>query len=131
MNSKDLQKFVVVWAVDSLLFYFVNTFFPQGYELGTATVSVTLAVVLSGFLLALFGRLAKNFSKNSDFRKKGRPAMFLYYLAVNSLGVWLIARLAAFTGFGIARYHWAIVLGLLATLAQWLVRQVFKSLKLV
>jgi len=129
MDPKNPKKFVIVWAVNSFLLVLANSLFPESLELGNASLGTTVAAVFSGFLLTLFTRLAKPVAKNLKLVAKGRYVMFMFYWVVNSAGIWLVARVAGLSGFGIARFTWAIGLGLFATLTQWAVRQAFKKVK--
>jgi uncharacterized membrane protein YvlD (DUF360 family) len=127
MDPKFIKKFVIVWAVNSLLLVVANNLFPQGLELGNASLSTTMAAVFSGFLLTVFTRLVKPAAGLLKLSDKGRYPMFIFYWAANSVGIWLIARMAGLSGFGIAKFTWAVGLGFFATLTQWGVRQALKK----
>lgn len=130
--NKAVIRFIIVWLVNSLVVYLASYFYPVDFVLGTYMLTPVFAALLTGFLIAGTGRLAKAvFAKRVSKWLKGRFGMFVFYFLVNSIAVWLFARLAPVTGFGITAFYWAFVLGLTLSLIQWGVRQVFKALKLV
>jgi uncharacterized membrane protein YvlD (DUF360 family) len=57
--------------------------------------------------------------------------MFLVYSAVNAFGIWLLGRIAPVSGFGLAAFYYAVYLGIIASVAQWLLRQIFKAATLL
>lgn len=130
MKAKDLKKFLAFWVVNAALVYSADYLMPNGYELGNANYQPVMAALVAGLALTFVGFFAKVFAKGAGINKRGRYPMFLYYWLANSAGIWLIARVADLTGFGIARYYWAILLGFLASLLHWGARQVMKNLKL-
>ncbi len=132
MNSKFLVRFVLVWALNSSLFYLGNMLYPDSLVLGTATLSKGMAAVFSGLLLTILCKMAKPFVTKVGIKSvSGRLKMFVFYWLVNSLAIWIIARLAPISGFGIVAFYWAFLLGLATSLGQWLLRQVFKAVKAV
>jgi uncharacterized membrane protein YvlD (DUF360 family) len=131
MDKKFAIKFVSYWVVNSLVLALSNSFFPDYYVLGNAYLSIPSAVIFSGFLLTILLLLAKGLAKTRSFSIKGRVFMYLYYAAAASAGIWLVARIANVSGFGIARFTWAIAAGLVVSFANWLLRQAFKGMKIV
>ena len=57
--------------------------------------------------------------------------MFFYYWLTNFVAIWILARFAALSGFGIEAYYWAISLGFVANLVQWVLWTVLDKAKLV
>lgn len=131
MDTKFLIRFATIWIVNSVLLFFASWLYPSDFVLGNANLDKNMAVVLSGFLLTLFCRLSKIVLKKVDLRFKERYKMFVTYWLINSVGIWVIARLEAFSGLGISAYYWAFGLGFITSFFQWLVRQGFKQAKLL
>jgi len=127
---KFVVKFVGYWVVNAVTLALANTYFPGSFELGNAYLGIPMAVLLSGFLLTTMLFLAKGIAKSQNFAIKGRYIMFLYYWGAASVGIWVIARIAAVSGFGIVRFTWAIGAGFAVSLGNWLLRQAFKGVKL-
>ena len=129
MDPKFLKRFVVVWFVNSLAFYLANLFYPQNMVLGNANFSALTAAFVSGFLLTLLLRIAKPFIVKFGVTKmQGRFAMFFFYFLANSFAIWILAKMAPVSGFGISKFYWAFELGFVVSLVQWLARQCFKTL---
>jgi uncharacterized membrane protein YvlD (DUF360 family) len=128
-NLKHYLRFVLVWLVNSLLIYFASMLYPENFVLGTAMVSGGYAPFVAGLTLTVLCKLGKWLITKLGVELKGRYSKFLYYWLVNSVGIWLIARFSPYTGLGISAYYWALSLGFVASLLQWLLRQVFKKTK--
>lgn len=131
MKAKDLNKFLMYWVVNTLLLFTAVYLMPNAYALGNMNYQPVVAAVVAGLALTFVGFSAKVFAKGAGISKRGRYPMFLYYWVANAAGIWLIARVADVTGFGIARYYWAILLGFLASALHWSLRQGLKRVKLV
>ncbi len=129
MEIKNTILFITVWFVNALLLIVANFLFPDSLELGNAQLTLLMAALISGLYLTLWTKLAKVFAVALKLTPKGRYMMFLFYWFANSAGIWIIARLASITGFGIVSYMWAIGLGFAASLSQWTVRQGLKKVK--
>ncbi len=131
MNTKFLIRFALVWLVNSVLLFAASWLYPSDFVLGNAALDKNIAGIFSGFLLTLFCKISKPLLKKLELHFQGRYKMFVTYWLINSLGIWVIARLEAVSGLGISAYYWAFGLGFVASFVQWLVRQAFKKAKLL
>lgn len=131
MDRKFVTKFVAYWIVNSIILGLANAFFPTSFVLGNAFMVIPTAAIFSGFLLTTLLFLAKGLAKGGNLAKKGRLFMFLFYWGSAAFGIWLVARIAPISGFGIARFTWAIAAGFVVSLTNWLLRQAFKGMKLL
>jgi hypothetical protein len=107
-----------------------NEFWPKNFVLGNAVIPPIYAAFFAGFLLMVFDRAAKPVIKKLIKEERGRVIMFGIYWFVNFVGIWLIARVSFLSGFGISAFYFAVALGCIACIAQWLGRQLFKILKI-
>lgn len=130
MDKKFATRFVAYWIVNSIILGLATAFFPKSFTLGNAFLSVPLAAIFSGFLLTVLLLLAKGLAKGGNLKTKGKLFMFSYYWGSAAFGIWLVARIATISGFGIARFTWAIIAGFVVSLANWLLRQALKGMKL-
>lgn len=131
MDSKFYMKFLLIWLVNSLVIWVANALYPGNVVLGTASTSLIAAVIISGFLVTLLCKIVKIlFVKLVHLKKTSRLIMFVFYWLVNAAVIWLIARLAPFTGLGISSFYWAIVLGFVLNFFQWVMRQILKIFSL-
>jgi uncharacterized membrane protein YvlD (DUF360 family) len=128
---KKYLPFGSIWLTNTVLFYTVPLIFPQYYELGSYIVPEVIAAIVSGLLLTLFCWAAKPIVSSLKIKLKGNYTMFLFYFVSNFVGVWIIARFAPYTGFGLVSYYWAATLALAMNTVQWLMWQILKKDKLV
>ena len=128
---KHYLRFVLIWLANSLLVYIASALYPTSYVLGTARVSSAIAPFVAGLGLTLICKLGKIALSKLGVALKGRYAKFVYYWAVNTVAIWILARFAPYSGLGIAAYYWAIFLGFFTSLIQWLLRQAFKRSNLL
>jgi hypothetical protein len=131
MDTKFFVKFVGYWVVNTLVLALANSLFMGKFELGNAYINAPEAAVFSGFLLTTLMLLAKGLARSKMFKVSGRYLMFVYYWGAASAGVWVVARVANISGFGIARFTWAIAAGFAISLSNWVLRQAFKGIKMV
>jgi len=131
MDKKFAIRFLGFWIINTIILTLANTIFPGAFELGNAYLNLPTAGIFSGFLITALLLIARGLARTKDLPKKGRIVMFIYYWGSASLSVWLIARVASLSGFGIARYTWAIGTGFALSLTHWLLRQAFKGVKML
>lgn len=119
------------WLLNSAVLYLATVVCPVNFELGNFWLSKTAAAFLAGFWLTILVWLAKPAITKLKIKLKGREKMFLFYWFCNFVAIWVVARFAPFTGFGISRYYWAIGLAFVLNFAQWLLWQYLKKAELV
>jgi len=125
--SKGPLRFLIFWATNSTLILAASWAYPRDFVLGSVYIPKTVAVLFSGFLLTFICKISRPAVSRFYKDLSGRYKMFVFYFLVNTLGLWLIARIAPISGLGISAYYWAIGFGFVASLIQWLVRQALKS----
>src|SRR3989304_1359910 len=123
MDKKFVLRFVSYWIVNTVVLSLTNTLFPGEFELGNAGLSIPAAALFSGLLLTVLLLVARGLARSKYFLIKGRLLMFVYYWGATSVAIWLIARVASVSGFGISSYKWAIALGFATAFIHWIVRQ--------
>lgn len=120
IKKSNFKAFLVFWALDALILYFARILYPSFFMLGTAKVSVWVAVLVAGFVWTIVVWLSVPFIEL--FTKiKGRVLMFGFYFLANFAGLWLTARLAPVSGFGAKSFVWLTLLALIADILQYLV----------
>jgi uncharacterized membrane protein YvlD (DUF360 family) len=127
---KKYLPLVVYWLVNSFIVYLVFCLYPNSVVLGNGWLGSFFSALVTGLFIVVIDRLAKHINKLL-LHFKNRFRMFGLYLAANVIGFWVLARIPSITGYGITRFTWAIVLGVVTTLVQWVVRQGLKAGKLV
>ncbi len=105
--------YVIMYIVNAPILYLANMLFPEQVVLGTATLSLMWAVVLSMSALSLILTLLIPFLHEIE-RKLDRDLTMQEwigaYLAINFGGIWLISRFSEQFGLGVS--SWLVVLGL-------------------
>lgn len=128
---KQYLRYLIIWGINSGIIMLANEFWPSNFVLGNAVIPPIYAAFFAGFLLMVFDRAMKPLVKKTIQKERGRYIMFGIYWFVNFVGIWLIARISFLSGFGISAYYYAIGLGAVVCVAQWLGRQFFKLVKFV
>lgn len=123
-------KFIIIWLINSLIIWAANALYAGHIVIGTLNMSPMAAVLVSGFFVTVLCKLAKVlFVKFVHLKKTSRWAMFIFYWVINSIVIWLVARLAPITGLGISSFYWAFGLGFALNFFQWVTRQILKVFK--
>lgn len=102
---------ILIAAINVVVIYFANMFFPQNIVLGTMSLSTTWALILSGTALSVLTVLVMPLLTEWELRnhRKLSPLeMMVTYLVINFGFLWLISRAAEFLGLGIS--SWIVVL---------------------
>lgn len=109
--------YFALFAVNAVVLYVANMFFPKQIVLGTMSMDTTWAIVHSMAALALIGTFALPFIRQyENSRKKMLSSMewMVYYLILNVVGVWVITRFSDQFGLGVS--GWYVVVGLAVVL---------------
>ncbi len=104
--------FLVFWGINSLLLYLASLVFPGNFVLGTAKHSILVAAILSGFLWTLLLWLSKYIQIR--IKVKGELKKSLFFFGVNFVSLWLVARFAPYTGFGVTSFVYPLGLAAVA-----------------
>jgi len=106
---------------NGLIIYLAAYFYPGSVVLGNASLSSMAALTVTAILLTLIISQVEPLLKLAKVRLKGDFAMAIVYGLVNIIGLWIIARTAIYTGFGISTVSVAVILGVVLNLAQYFV----------
>lgn len=128
---KKYIPFISFWLLNSILLHLATTFYPLNFVLGNFWLSKLQATLWAGFWVTALVWSARTVSERLNIKLEGRLRMFLFYWLANAAAIWLVARFAPLTGFGISRFTWAIGLGLVMNVAQWGLWQGLKGANLV
>lgn len=115
---KKLKRFILYFIHNAILIYLANQIFPEKFVLGNLRYTNVIAVIISSFLLTLFLELVSISLTRAKKIKLDNKRRFGTFWMANFLGLWLVARIAPFTGFGVVRFTWLIGLSFLVNLLQ-------------
>ena len=121
---------IVCWLINSLIILLVSNLLPNNVVLGNGWIKPIYAAFWMGLLLTVLDHVAKHANK-MRLKLKGKTTMVLYYAMANTVFFWLLARLPELSGYGISVFYLAILMGVLVTIVQWIVRRGLKKVKLI
>lgn len=113
------MKWTIIWFTNAVVLYLASLVFPSWVVLGNATLPGWMALVIASLILMLLLTQAMPAVKALKIKIEGKMQMGLIHGIVNIVGLWLLARGALYTGFGILSVWVAIALGVILTLIQW------------
>jgi uncharacterized membrane protein YvlD (DUF360 family) len=111
--------FLGAWFLNFLILLGVWLYGGQIVVLGNASLNSVVAAIVTSFLLAAIVSLIKPVLRELKVKIENENYKILILLVINIFGLWILARLAAYTGFGIVRFWVAIVLGVILTILHW------------
>lgn len=118
-----IANYFVMFAINAIVIIIANMLFPSAVVLGTGTISLGWAVALSMGKLALISIIAvpiiEWYSEINNLELENKHWM-LYYLVVNFIGLWAIARFSGQLGLGLSSWIVALVLAAVLDFAQGL-----------
>lgn len=106
---------------NGLVIYLSAYFYPGAVVLGNASLSSIAALLVTAILLTLIISQVEPLLKLTKVKLKSDFSMGIVYGLVNIIGLWIIARAANYTGFGISTVSVAVILGIVLNLIQYLI----------
>lgn len=116
-NAHMSIVFLLLWLVNALVIALAHFVMPHQIVLGTISISLFAALVLSSGILAWFATVTLPLFTEIEIRNKMilTPQHWMIgYLVLNAISVWILARFADIVGLGIS--SWVFVLLLAAVL---------------
>lgn len=118
MDQYKLIKFLAHWIVNTLVLLIFSALFPNNIVLGNAAITKPMSSVLVGFILAILILLIPRAAKNLQLKIKDEKVQAVIYLVFNLVALWILKRLADFTGIGISSILWVLILATFVSLIQ-------------
>lgn len=115
--------YLFYWIVSFAVFWLANKVFPEDFVLGNWKFSPIEAAIYSSFWLVVFVWVVWDFLISRGVKFKEGLAVYLYFWAVNAVGIWLVSKLSQILGLGIRSYIWAIGVAFVVNLAQRIARR--------
>ena len=110
--------FFLYWFLNALSMYLLGSIFPSSVVLGTWRLSPLEAALYAGFWLTFFVWTMWEWMLVRKVKLEPFSLRFIFFFAVNFIGVWIVARYAYHTGLGITSFWWALLIGTAANLLQ-------------
>ncbi len=116
MDEHSVKKYLILWVANSLVVYLAPFIAPGYVVLGNDKVGPLVAASLAGILIVALMTLGMKLASLVTTMRKGSEALMGgILLVVNVLSVWITARMAEYTGFGIASFWVAIALAVVVS----------------
>lgn len=105
MNEHSVKKYLILWAVNALVVYLAPFIAPGYVVLGNDKMTAIVAASVSAVIIVLLMTLGMKLASYAVSMRRGSEALLGgILLVVNTLSVWITARAAVYTGFGIASF---------------------------
>ena len=117
---KRYYKFLVFWLINVALLYLVAMFMPANFKLGNDIFTAIQAALFTGFVWNWVLWNAESTFKDLEIDLQSPMAMMIVYLGVNFVTIWLLARFAFMSGFGVSSYIYVFMLALVGNLLQYM-----------
>lgn len=129
MKNGKAVFYTAVSLLNAVILFVGSILFPTNIVLGNYTLPPVLAALATGVLLTGVMALTESAIKYFKLKIKKEMQLAMVYLVGNILGLWVLARLANYSGFGVSSYVVVIILGLLLNTMQYGVWKMFMGKK--
>ena len=118
-HKEQFLFWALSFAANFAVIYIASITYPTQVVLGNSIVSPFSAGIITALILTLLLAQVMPFIKTVKIKVK-KDNYWAAIFAVANIGlVWLLARFAVYTGFGIASVVTALILGLILNLVQY------------
>lgn len=116
---KNSSLLLAMWLVNGTLILLANWFMPETYVLGTYRMGVFVSALVASLVWTIITLLVEPVLKVANYKPKNPVVSMLIYLVANFVGLWLVARMAPLTGFGVMSWVWVLALAFVGNLVQF------------
>lgn len=117
--STDFISFFGFWAINAIIIFLAQATVKSQVVVGNIFVPWILSLVITSLTLTILISAIMPFLKVLKIEAKNELFLGILYLIVNIGAIWLLARAAQLTGFGIASYLVAVILGIILNIIQY------------
>lgn len=125
-------SYVVLFAINAIVLYLANRYFPMHVVLGTHAITPFWAIVHSMGTLALINTFAipfvNHWEKVRGHIVSGQEWMGIY-LVLNFVGIWAISRYSEQFGLGVSAWYVALALAVVLDVVQGLVMMQMEKMR--
>lgn len=118
-NSPISQLWVYIFLVNVLVIYLASVVYPSFVVLGNNRIYSLASLILASLILTLILSQVRTVTKFLKLKIENNLTWFVTYAIANTVGLWLIARGAYYTGFGVASVWIAIAFGIVLSITQY------------
>lgn len=121
------QLYLLYWTVNSVVLYFAAMFFPIALSLGGGRFVPIEAAIYSGFWMTFVVWIMWDFMIAKRVNLEPEYVGFIFFLLINIVGVWTVARFTHYSGIQITNFAWVCILAVCANILQRIVRSILVS----
>lgn len=118
-NKKQTTFWVVMYLINTVVLYTLSLFFGSEIVFGNATLPPILAVLITSLLLTGLLTQVEPIVTALKIKITNEAYWGILYGVFNIGGLWLIARISEWSGFGITSFSVAILLGIILNVCQY------------
>ena len=118
-KNKPSLLWIIIMFVDMAVIFTAQLIYPDSLVLGNANLSPFASLLVVSFFLTLLISLIPPLIRSLKIKIEDDLSLAIFYALVNISGLWLIARGAHYTGFGISSFFVAVVLGVVLNIVQY------------
>lgn len=119
MDQKKLLKFLSLWAGTTILALIISAVFGNKFVLGNASIATPVSGMVLGVFLTVVFFGAEPVAKKFDVKIKDKRAWVGIFFAVNCTLIWILKRLADFSGVGVSGIVFVFIIGAILTGGQY------------
>ena len=120
-NNKQTTLWLLTYSVNAVIIYLAGILFPQNVAIGNTSVESWASILVTALLVTVVLMLVEPSLKALKIKVSNSAHIGIIYGIVNILALWILARGANWTGFGITSLWVAVILGLVLNLAQFVI----------
>ncbi|OGE01017.1 hypothetical protein A3J17_03440 [Candidatus Curtissbacteria bacterium RIFCSPLOWO2_02_FULL_40_11] len=120
MDQKNLIKFLGFWIVNAILLSIFSSLYARDVALGNASVAKPAAATVNSLILAIVVYFVPDLIKKLDLKLKisDEKVLLVGYFLADFVALWVLKRLADFTGLGIGSILHVLVIAVVLSLVQ-------------
>jgi len=113
---KQIKHFLLNWLHYAILLHASSKIFRGQFVLGNKNFDRWIAVVVSGLILVILIKFGLGIIEKTKKIKLNTVNKLIVFFIVNFVSFWIVARIAPYSGFGVTRFTWLLLLSAFTTL---------------
>lgn len=118
-DKNSAKSLISLWLVNLLVIYFASLFYSQDIVLGNAVLPNWIALVIVSLILTLILAQVKPVIIALKLKSTNKLTRGIISGVVNIVVLWLLARMAIYTGFGVSSVFVVLILGIVLEIVQY------------
>lgn len=119
INKKPIKFLLSAWLINLAAIYIASLLYPEDIVLGNSLLPGGIALLIVSAVLTLIATQVPLIMKTLRLKLTNQWLLGIVYAITNIIILWLVARAAYYTGFGISSLLIALILGLVLAILQY------------